>query len=375
MAMRRNVVRFRRLSAKMKVGNRGNVSLQTALLGFSILVSVWLLLAQSRKIQSVQEMDLLSPPSNKKFPSIESWPPRAQLEELLANDKNKRLVVAAANYGYVDFASNYANSLLRLGITNFVLVPLDGQAEQLLKKAYPQHTLPLMPGLPNKHTDGLRWNQKILRAVVSMGLSVIGGDTNSVYSHRYGSEEFKLLTASRPTILQAFLKAGYTTFYNDIDMVWRRNAWNVLDRILEEQQNDNTTTTVETLLWRDGQREICSCLLYLPPVAVNMDILNVWKEEILSEQHNNDQPAFNKALQRQKYVSLVSLNSTHERIRVVPNSMEFPHGKMYFGENSNNATLKDTVVIVHNNWVRGKQPKRQRWEEAGLWNPSGKFLS
>ena len=225
--------------------------------------------------------------------------------------------------------------------------------------------------------------------MVTAALYWVGGDVGRAYSHRYGSIEFQRLTATRPLFLKRILEQGYTVFYNDIDMVWRQNAWPVLDRLLANEESPNhNDTTMESILWHDGPREFCSCLLYLPPNALAHDILQAWQDEISTQQYNNDQPALNKALQKRKYVSLITLQAKHERIRVVPNAGQFPHGKLYF----HNATTMhrhhkkqqnhqqqqqqqqdDDVVIVHNNWIRGKRAKRRRWEDAGLWNPSGKL--
>jgi hypothetical protein len=74
-----------------------------------------------------------------------SWPPTEMLDLLLAEatisssihskDGTPRLIVAAVNADYAEFADNFVNSLVALDITNFVLVPLDMEAYAILHRA------------------------------------------------------------------------------------------------------------------------------------------------------------------------------------------------------------------------------------------------
>ena len=89
--------------------------------------------------------------------SSSTWPPLHFIDNLFTSDNEpRRLVVAAANYGYADFADNFANHLLLLNVTNFVLLPLDNEAYKLLHVAYPNHTLPVLPGLATSNVTHRR---------------------------------------------------------------------------------------------------------------------------------------------------------------------------------------------------------------------------
>jgi hypothetical protein len=112
------------------------------------------------------------------------WPPTEMMEALLAEATQlssssstrtpqgiPRLIVCASNADYVDFVDNFVNSLLALNVTNFVVVPLDRKSHDILKQAYPKHTLPMLPGLED-HPDG---------------------------TASFGDEAFKMITSTRPT--------------------------------------------------------------------------------------------------------------------------------------------------------------------------------
>lgn len=280
------------------------------------------------------------------------WPPTAQLDAILEETTKKRLIVAASNAGYADFADNFFQSLLDLNVTNFVLVPLDTTAYEILHEVYPKHVLPLIPGL--------------------------AGPEAVTEAADFGSEEFEKLTSTRPIFLLPFLEKGYTIFYNDIDMVWKRNAWAVVDDLdweAKEEFGDTSLTVPTTLLWDDGPEQVCSCLLYLPPSPETILVLTEWRDEIVlgSGKYTNDQIPFMALL------SEIGLSSDVARfdgedsglIRLIQNNEMFPHGQKYF-DNFGNLYNRSNAVIVHNNWIVGKEEKRERFEELGLWKPTGK---
>ena len=271
-----------------------------------------------------------------------SWPPLPMLQNLFngsregADDNQpKRLVVVATNAAYVYFADNFASSLLRLNVTNFVLVPLDAKAFSLLQPAYPMRTLPPPPAA----ADSL----VVQKAAV------------------YGTTAFQALTSSRPTFLRYFIEKNITVFYNDIDIVWKRNAWSELDQL------DHAGTKVK--IWEDGDTELCSCLLYLPPTDFTLKFLLEWEHEIRSHGHNNDQPALGAAAVTLGIDRLWRSKEDSHEVQIVSHSDEFPTGRDYFQLGSN----RSRAVIIHNNWILGQNDKRERFQKYGLWNLSGRL--
>jgi rhamnogalacturonan II specific xylosyltransferase len=279
---------------------------------------------------------------------FKNWPPTEMLDLVLAEAtvsssiQSKqgipRLVVAASNSDYADFADNFANSLLALNVTNFVLVPLDMEAHTILHQAYPKHTLPTMPGLGN-HPAG---------------------------KADFGTDAFKLVTASRPIFLQAFLNKGYAVLYNDIDMVWQHNAWDVIDaRDVDNGENDGS---FETMIWNDGMENyLCTCMFYLKPTPYSISMLTQWANEIATNRYGEDQSAFGPVAKRLHFPSVGAINKTN----VFDNDEQFPAARFFVWEKNHPGNEK--AVIIHNNWIVGKQAKKIRFEKAGLWKPSGKL--
>ena len=244
--------------------------------------------------------------------SLARWP----LEEIA--DNHRRIVVAITNEEYLDFADNFAQSLIRQNVSNFVLVCLDDISYEALRLVYPLQTQ-LLTHLPTT--------------------------TGSV---RPGSDAFWRLTSLRPAILRAFLEENFSVFYNDIDMVWQKDVWKEVD------------TAKTTVLWHDGPKQLCSCMMYLSPAS--LPLVRLWEDEIANHNHKNDQPAFNQAVK----------SFGGEDTMIHKNCDTFPHGQRYFVDEKH-AHERGSAVLVHNNWISGKEKKRNRFQLHGLWNPSGKL--
>jgi Nucleotide-diphospho-sugar transferase len=236
--------------------------------------------------------------------SMDDWPPKDMIDALLAEapDRNvisnklgiPRIVVVAVNSAYVDFADNFANSLLLLNVTNFVFVALDKTAYEVLLKAYPKHTLPMMPGLKSfQHTEE---------------------------TADFGTTAFQSITASRPAFLRPFLRRGYAIFYNDVDMVWKQNAWDAID----DQDDDGTT---ELMFWTDGvDYQICTCLLYMVPSHDSLELLTTWETKMRTKIFSSDQGAF---IPITKELGLLSENPLYQHTKACKDYEKFPAGKDY----------------------------------------------
>lgn len=302
-----------------------------------------------------------------------SWPPADQLDAILASratvsasatKEEERLVVAAASYGYVEFADNFMNSLLRLNVTNFALVPLDGRAENVLRRAHPQNTLPLMPGLQADPLQGMALWERVFKRVLSALFGLLGMGHHRAYANTFNSKGFKRLTSARPTFLRPFLEKNIGVLYNDIDAVWQHNLWDVLDNELQTSDNN-------AVLFKDGATNLCSCVMYLPAgesSADSLSLLDKWEAEIRSEAHANDQPALN---------AVWKSSGLGTAVQVVKNSDAFPTGAQYFSAAETDeqaiAERRRKAVVIHNNYIKGYARKKARFRDFGLWHPSGKL--
>jgi len=269
---------------------------------------------------------------------LESWPP-ASILETTADDK-KRIVVAGVTCGYLDFADNFVQSLERNGVTNYLLVPLDEKSLQVLGMAYPDHTLPMMPGIASAPSEASFWAKK----------------------------DFKTITATRPEFLISFLTKGYTVMYNDIDRVWLQNVWTEFDRM-------NFTLIlvddVPGLTNKTESNNYSTSLMYLEPTDRNIQLLREWRNAILEDSEDRlagDQGYFNDIFRHQKNLKKFA---PHDWTKAYTG--DFPTGNDYFWDYNNYSQHDHNIQVVHANYLVGKQNKRKRLLEMGHWNLTGKI--
>ena len=254
--------------------------------------------------------------------SAADWPPSDLLEKVA--DERKRIAIVAVNCAGVPLADNWANSLLTLGIENFILIPLDSGTKITLEAAYPGHVAPVLPGLDDSSQSN---------AYATFGMST-----------------FKEVTASRPTFIKSFVEKGYNVLYNDADMVWKKNVWNEVD---PEGSEEDAFFVGDGASW-----SLCSCNMFLKPNEANIELLEIWRDEILTGWYENDQPAFNAAVHDRKH------NVTWR----LGNPETFPSGNGFFS-----AKNRNSVALVHANWLIGMQHKQARLAGTRNWHPSGRL--
>ena len=266
------------------------------------------------------------------------WPPSSIVDNVA--DEHNRVAIVAVNCAGVQFADNWANSLLRQGVDNFIMIPLDNSTYTTLLDAYPGNTVPTLPGLENFFGHHLE-------------------EYNT-----FGSDQFKQLTASRPTFIKSFLKKGFSVLYNDADMAWRGNLWDEIDpdpsSAVEMESNDRDAFFVA-----DGAPHyICSCMIFMRPTATNLGALTVWREEILTGKHMQDQAALNTIL-NSRWKDKLNWRQG--------DPVKFPAGSAYFNQEVIDPQIRENALLIHANWMQGGSHKKFKLELSGNWNPSGRL--
>ncbi|CAJ1966370.1 unnamed protein product [Cylindrotheca closterium] len=279
--------------------------------------------------------------------TLSRWP---SLSRNIADSKN-RLIVLIASCPYLDLVDNLVQSLLALELHNYVVVPLDESARsyaiELLGADHVVAVPPFAPSLP------------------------------ALKQAKFNSPAFAKITSVRPQVLHAFLDQGFTIFYNDVDVVWRKNIFEVFDPAGE---NTETSDAVDMVAMVDShpveEAFICSCYLYLKPTSPMKNFLLHWQslmdgaaKKEKKKRYKNDQEAIYDAYQditKPKNGKESSLKAT-----LYPSDNEFfPSGAVYDiwpGEKQSNAYL------VHNNFIRGHNFKINRFLRWNLWKPSSKM--
>lgn len=282
----------------------------------------------------LKQRALLVPPGDalKQLGQTE-WPPSASVFRIAQG--HNRIIIMIVDCGVIEFADNLAASIEASGSTNFVFVPLDYTTFSVLLQAYPDNVVPPPPTIqPEKH-----------------------GSTSILW----GDENFLSINSMRAWIMLQFMELGLTVLYSDADMVWRSNVFEILDQ--KARENSKTAFFIED---RPGdENRICSCFVYLHPTPQNKIFLRLWHDEI----HQgatiiDDQVSFNKAVR--------SMEKENFNYKVLDGSKDkFPFGKQYFEAWSNEQ--REEAHLVHNNWIVTNWRKHFRFQDAGIWKPSGRL--
>jgi glycoprotein-N-acetylgalactosamine 3-beta-galactosyltransferase len=259
----------------------------------------------------------------------EDWPPIATLNRIA--DEKRRVVVIPVNCGYVEFADNLVASMMKFNVTNFVFVPYDETAYRIFLKTYPDNVIPPMPG----------------------------SDVNPG-TVRYDSDKFQDMNRMRPNLLRWFVHRELTFLYLDSDTVWRSNLLDVFDeaRHVDEGEPVDAVFTFDN---SDTFTQVCSCMIYMTPTEDNMAFLKAWNDGWTAGR-DDDQKVMNRVLS--DYQQPFSY-------RVLDRSDGVLSGKQFFELASEEEQRR--ALIVHNNWIVGKSAKLARFEDASLWNPSGRL--
>jgi hypothetical protein len=259
------------------------------------------------------------------------WPFRRL--DYLADSKN-RLVVLIISCPYLDFVDNLVSSLRTIGVNNFLVVPLDPVAEKFARKLVsPEHVVPCPPFVPT---------------------------FNSKRAAKFNTKPFKKLTSTRPKILESLIRLGYTIFYCDVDVYWKRNIFELLDTDEDTFGKDLVAMVDTPHPIEEGH--VCSCYLYLQPTYNTKAFLQYWQQFIDTGKYKNDQLAIYEA-----YKTFTNLSG-----KLYPNNNPyFPSGAVY--DNAMTEEEKSQVWLVHNNFIKGHDFKINRFLKWGLWKPSGKL--
>ena len=177
------------------------------------------------------------------------------------------------------------------------------------------------------------------------GISSIRGEHSAVSSMalKYDTGEYRRLVSRRAKYLLDVMKSnpGAHVLYSDIDTVWLADprpyltgsvdVWGSVDDVIH------------------GKPYICTGFLGFRPTSATRRLLSAWQGQLQSPQLN--QPVFNELIIKQN-VSVQPLPSRH-----------FPAGNAYFSKTAD----RHLAIVVHNNFIQGKERKIARFRMAGLW--------
>ncbi|CAN8062256.1 unnamed protein product [Agarophyton chilense] len=254
---------------------------------------------------------------------------------------NNTVILSALNYGYRGIMMNWVCNMRHLGITNFVIAALDAD---LYKFAYTR-------GLPT-----------YLENTIFQGLN-----SSIISDATYGSDSFKQLTKMKSRVVVRILKEGFNVMWTDSDIIYFRNPLQDMwayhaDLSIQTNAPDNEPM--------NGRRRLNSGF-YL--ARSNPATIQAFEDIILfaSKSRMSEQPCFydvmcGKEGQRAEGGDTCKYNGMIVKLlnrHLYPNGItdgiwdttpgkipeKFPH-----------------LFILHNNWVKGADGKRDRFERHGF---------
>ena len=163
-------------------------------------------------------------------------------------------------------------------------------------------------------------------------------DLNEKTSLNYDTVQFKKLMSRRASHFLRVLDLKPKIIFTDIDTVWL--------------QDPRPFFAGNFDIWAqlDDEKYYCAGFIAVIKSDIVMKFFKDWNQKLTkTPQHN--QPLFNKLIHK----SDVKHKGLPRR--------EFPSGNLYFGQKK-----RDGVVVVHNNFIIGKDKKIQRFKKVGLWH-------
>ena len=172
----------------------------------------------------------------------------------------------------------------------------------------------------------------------------------------YQKEGFNLLTSRRPKYLLRLLKSYPKIIYTDIDTIWKGDPRPYFKGSLDFWAQIDGLTNGKPY-FKGYIPFICTGFLAFRSTTTSLHLLQKWHHELAKDpKKEQDQNIF------QRIIFESSAN-----YGVLPIKY-FSNGRTYFEEMSHE--VQKGVVLVHNNFISGKDHKIDRFRKFNLWFPN-----
>ncbi len=281
---------------------------------------------------SSRQLPVLGLPKSKE--DISKWDTLPDALASQASNDEKLIILALVDSGFLDMAANYyITSIHKHHLQNcFLFIALDSSVCQQLQKSL--QTLGRVPCF--RYDD----------------------DPDAATASMYGSNDFQRKTNSRNTVILEALKLGYTVLNTDVDLYFVSNP---LPEVISTCERSGSGCDVAPILdktdWNPG-------FIYVRPtnlsVAMYSDMVARFQRVQKDSQHIlND--VIRDMKEKKLGLNLAGLDAN-----------KFVCGKSFFGYFANPTPKKDINVsnhlVIHNNWIVGKDLKIIRFKEMGMWH-------
>ena len=252
--------------------------------------------------------------------------------------ESKDIVVVLATSGYYSMFANFLCTVADLKFLNLLVLTSDEDIAALSKG-------------------------------MGLGVHMPGLDEGTLDRHAdFGSLSYQQLMLFRTETVMDLLRLGFNVLVSDIDTVWLSDP---LQAITDMSNRPDIVVT-------DDNGEVCGCFVYL---VASERILRFWRQilqghrEIVRYSHVNNGgqlPEFH--MSEQKLLTKFLYGNEYDGpidVAILPKDL-FPSGYQYFNEYSHfRNRSKPVPVIIHNNFLIGKEMKNKRFARYNLWKYSG----
>ncbi|CAI7873571.1 unnamed protein product [Closterium sp. NIES-54] len=203
---------------------------------------------------------------------------------------------------------------------------------------------------------------------------------------RIGSAGFFRVASHRAIYIHHLLSFGFSVLYSDIDIAFLHNPlpfFQTPDPSTDASSADAYTNDLDFDLflsfdhyrekpspytepidpfYLNGDRTFCTCLLFFRPTVAAKSLVGNWAFRLakLGRQGGMDQTQFNLVMQWMYQRKVLP------RIGVLP-PLQFPSGQLMAQHWEEFEEVRPRVVMVHANYLTGKEAKIKGLKRAGLW--------
>jgi len=153
----------------------------------------------------------------------------------------------------------------------------------------------------------------------------------------FQSDEYLKIVDRRPVYIQELLKKGCTTFYVDIDTIWKKSPFVEIVAIDKGRRDLYSVSDVDVI--PPQAATFCTAFMYVNPTTTSLNIIGNWTQSLQFKAILN-QPAFNEVLSRGNFT-----------VTQLPYK-KFPPGSSY-------SRFKKEACIAHANCMIGHEAKRR----------------
>ena len=243
-----------------------------------------------------------------------------------AHDTLNFIILIVISNGHLDFLANWWTYYARLNLPNEVVVVAQDEASYA----------------------------KLSRAKLPVTLERSELDVGSGGPLTYRIPDYDKFVSQRPKRILQALREGRNVLHVDADSVWLSNPF--------VHMKDDASIDIWAQDERNKRTEKprrCAGFMAFRSTPENIELAERWSQK-LETKAQSDQHTINAIIR------------TNPRVQDLDYRL-FPQGKQFFEDYDD--AQRSEVVVVHNNYIVGHDPKVERFKRLDLWHPDEALMA